>query len=347
MKHKNIIAIPPYYEGTSLQDIANGFKVAVKNNYLPIEFLEATKPLKNNLKGDLLDDERYIIGQQRLIKNLIKFGPFSKIMFLDFFNPGFDLIRYFHEQQGYKCKYGALLHGGSFLKNDLYSWNWLKNFELAWFNAYDQIYVPSYFLANSIPGIFRKKIRIFPWGLDSFEVLEKDSNKTIDVIFPHRLNKDKGIDDFLKIVRRMPNIRFCITTPQTEVILKNNYYFKKLSKYKNITFLFGQSADEHKCTLLNSKIVLSCAKQENFGYAVIKATASGCIPILPNRLCYPEFFDKRFLYNNIIEAISLIKFYISEQNIKDVTQINKKLLKLRKELKNFSFTNLLNDFFEK
>lgn len=346
MRYKNIVVIPPYYKGTSFQDIADGLKATVKNNRLPIDFLEVHKPLENNLGGDLLDDKRYIAGQQDLIKNLINYNSVSKILFLDFFNPGLDIIRYFHEQQGYGCKYGALLHGGSFLKNDLYSWSWLKSFELAWFNTYNQIYVPSRFLANSIPYIFKRKIRIYPWGLDSFVSSKFDSNKTIDVIFPHRLNRDKGIDDFLKIVICMPNIKFYIPSPQKENFLKNNPRFKKLSKYKNVSFLFDQSMDKHKSTLLKSKIVLSCAKQENFGYAVMKAVLLGSIPVLPNRLCYPEFFDKTFLYNNITEAVNLINFYTNEQNVNEIKQTNKKLSKLRKEIRNFSFTTLLKDFFE-
>lgn len=346
MKHKNIIIIPPCYKGTSFQDIADSFKTAVKNNRLPIEFWEAAKPLENNLKGELLDDKRYIAGQQHLIKNLIDFGFVSKILFLDFFNPGFDLVRYFHEQQGYKCKYGALLHGGSFLKNDLYSWSWLKNFEFGWFNAYDRVYTPSHFLADSVPHIFKKKIKVFPWGLDFFEVPQNNNDKNIDVIFPHRLDRDKGIDDFLKIVNRMPSIGFFITTPQKENVLKSNVYFKKLSKYKNITFLFNQSAGEHKITLRKSKIVLSCARQENFGYAVMKAVLCGSIPVLPDRLCYPEFFDNRFLYNNIDGAVNLINFYLNNKSANDIKQTDKKVLKLRKEIKEFSFTGLLKNFFE-
>jgi glycosyltransferase involved in cell wall biosynthesis len=345
MKHKNIIVIPPYYEGTSFQDIADGLKATVKNNQLPIDFLGAIKPLENSLNGELLDDKRYIAGQQSLIKNLINSDPVSKILFLDFFNLGFDLLRYFHEQQGHKCKYGALLHGGSFLKNDLYSWNWLKSFELAWFNSYDQIYVPSCFFANSIPYIFKKKIRVFPWGLDSFRSLKSNNNKTMNVVFPHRLNKDKGIDEFLKIVSRMPSTKFYVTSPQKEMFLKINPYFKKLSRYKNIIFLFGQSADEHRNVLLNSKIILSCAKQENFGYAVMKATASGCIPVLPNRLCYSEFFDNKFLYNNVTEAVRLINFYLNKQDVRNAKQIDGRLLKIRKNVKRFSFIYLLKDFF--
>jgi hypothetical protein len=56
--HKNIIVIPPFYEGTSFEDIVNGLSEVVKKKSLPIEFIGNKKALKNNLAGDFLDDER-------------------------------------------------------------------------------------------------------------------------------------------------------------------------------------------------------------------------------------------------------------------------------------------------
>lgn len=341
MKYKNIIVIPPYYEGTSFQDIVESLKEASKKISLPIKFIGYDSPLKNNFNDEFLDDKKYVIGQSLLLKKIINIGPVSKILFLDFFNPGIDLIKYFHEQQKYNCKYSVLLHGGSFLKHDLYPFGWIKHFELGWFEIYDIVYTPSNFLATALPRKLQEKTKVFPWGLDNFMEQKYKNAKTIDVIFPHRINSDKGIEDLINIISKMPDVKFVITSPQNKNAFRKNCYYKSINNYKNAVFLFGQSEKEHIKTLSKAKVVLSCAKQENFGYAVMKAVLSGCIPVLPNRLCYPEFFDDAFLYNNVKGAVDKIYSYLNQ----DMNKIEQKMIINKKKIRLFSFSNLLKDFF--
>jgi glycosyltransferase involved in cell wall biosynthesis len=345
MKNKNIIAVPPYYSGTSFEDIVLRLKSAVKNSKTEILFIGAKDPLPNKLSGNFLDDHNYIKGQINLIKTLCQIKNAKNILFLDYFNPGIDILFYNNQQLGNeRCKYGALLHGTSFFNDDIYAFSWLKKFELSWAQVYDSIYAPSQHIAKKLPVSISNKVKIFPFGIDGINFVSFQYHiKKYDVIFPHRLNNDKGLTQFIDIVKKMPNVKFFITIPQKEKIIYKNDYYLKLKNFKNVKFIFAESFNEHLNTLSMAKIVLSCAKQENFGYSVIKSVLVGCIPVLPNRLCYPEFINKKFLYNNTGEAVNLMHKYLND----DQKYINRCLTKTRNKVSKFSFSDILSDFFER
>lgn len=54
--------------------------------------------------------------------------------------------------------------------------------------------------------------------------------------------------------------------------------------------------------LRRGHVVISTAHQENFGISVVEAVRHGCLPLLPNRLCYPELLPEDchedFLFDN-------------------------------------------------
>jgi glycosyltransferase involved in cell wall biosynthesis len=63
-------------------------------------------------------------------------------------------------------------------------------------------------------------------------------------------------------------------------------------------------------------IVVSTAIQENFGFAVIEAMHCHTLPLLPNRLSYPEIlppkFHEQFLYNSEAELESKLRWLLRE-----------------------------------
>ncbi len=49
---------------------------------------------------------------------------------------------------------------------------------------------------------------------------------------------------------------------------------------------------EYQALLQQSNVVLSTALHDFQGIAVLEGVAAGCIPVVPNRLAYPELFEK-------------------------------------------------------
>jgi hypothetical protein len=117
-----------------------------------------------------------------------------------------------------------------------------------------------------LPRELKKKAKIFPRGVDYFydkylNVSIEVKHKEIDVIFPHRLSNDKGLSDFIEIVKSLPDVKFAITSFNE---IEDNEDIKILQQLKNCSYFIGQDDDHHIQTLQKSKIVLSCAYQENF-----------------------------------------------------------------------------------
>jgi len=59
---------------------------------------------------------------------------------------------------------------------------------------------------------------------------------------------------------------------------------------------FVQDADRYASLLCQGDIVVSTARHEFFGVAVLEAVRAGCRPLVPDRLSYPELFPEKYRY---------------------------------------------------
>ena len=68
---------------------------------------------------------------------------------------------------------------------------------------------------------------------------------------------------------------------------------------------------EYYRVLSKSKILLSTAKEETFGYQILDAIECGCVPLAPNSLSYPELLPKDYLFNDEVELVDKIRLVLS------------------------------------
>lgn len=296
---------PVYYSGTSLERILQGIEQTIKENDLSIDIKVFGKE-HNTLQPGKLDTYKYTHYQIELLKWLAEEGcKYKKILFIDFFNPGIELVKYHQDLINGKTQFFALFHGASFLESDLMN-DWMYESELSWGSVYDYIYVPSAYAQTSLPNFMQKKSKIFPWSLNYLKNINiNNSEKSIDIVFPHRVDEDKGIDDLIHIASRLTDYKFVITTASPCGIQEDNPYHDTLKKIKNIEVMAGCNDNEYFNILNKSKIVLSCAKQELFGLSVAEAVLCGCVPILPYSQVYPELYPEELLYSTLNQAIDM------------------------------------------
>ena len=118
---------------------------------------------------------------------------------------------------------------------------------------------------------------------------------------------------------------------------------KKTLKDKILQFGYVPSRKTYEQWLKRGAVVISTSKQENFGISVIEAMMMGCVPLLPDRLSYPEIlpeaYHKHFLYKNrqdLIEKLTLI--------ISNYRQYETVRNRLAREMKSFMWENVISRY---
>ena len=104
-----------------------------------------------------------------------------------------------------------------------------------------------------------------------------------------------------------------------------------------------QSRAEYIKWLKRGSIVISTARQENFGIAVIEAARYGCVPLLPARLAYPEIIPQRFhpqvLYTDPGDLVDKLSRLIT-----NYSEFEKLRGDLSEQMNRFAWENLIDRY---
>lgn len=135
---------------------------------------------------------------------------------------------------------------------------------------------------------------------------EKDPLQPPLIIWNHRWGYDKNPGAFFaaldKALANGHDFRLAVLGDDSAVNQK--VFSRAKTRYKDRIVQFGYVGDRNEYIewLKKGDIVISTARQENFGISVVEAVRYGCLPLLPNRLSYPEIlphrFHEDFIYRN-------------------------------------------------
>ena len=161
--------------------------------------------------------------------------------------------------------------------------------------------LPDLVPANLIDSIAQKSsVLAVPIKQTTAEYFPKEDCLTL--LWNHRWEWDKCPELLLAItetlIKRNINFKLVITGQQFRsipVALE-----KLLSDYpehiKHAGFI--EHVEAYRKQVAACHVVLSTAIHEFQGIAIMEAVAAGCVPLLPNRLSYPEYFPKQYLYKS-------------------------------------------------
>lgn len=211
----------------------------------------------------------------------------------DLWHPGLpESIAYMNYFAKKDVKLRGLIHAGSFTDTDFVRdmERWAKNFEDTLFDIADEIYCGSDFIKNDIIKkrlINPDKLVVtgFPLDTENLDKVEKKPKEDI-VIFSGRNVDEKQPWLFKQMEDRLGDVH-----GGTQFINTLEHNFSK---------------EEYYDLLSRAKVVVSFALQENFGFSIAEAVYLGCVPVVPNRLVYPEFYSEQYLYDTFDTACNKV-----------------------------------------
>ena len=176
------------------------------------------------------------------------------------------------------------------------------------------------------PGVvdgLSQKARVIPVPIEIDRSGEKSSENmspskqhgcdSRHIVWNHRWEHDKGVDELDLLVDALISSgqRFTLS-------LIGQSFRKKPSKFKQLIARlaavdalgrvgFIEDRNDYLAFLGQCDVVLSTARHEFQGLAVLEAMAAGCVPIVPNALAYTEFVPEICRYDSTKQAVDMIR----------------------------------------
>lgn len=213
----------------------------------------------------------------------------------DLWFPGIESVAYLAYFGRMNVKLRGLLHAGSFTDTDYVRdlERWAAQFENMVFDLCDKIYVGSEFMRCDV---LKKRLvhpdRVVATGFPLDPALPYGNVRAANaraklVLFTGRLcdEKQPHLFDELSAKVAMHGYSAQWVKTQAEQLSKPAYYD----------------------LLCRASCVVSFALQENFGFSILEAAALGCVPVVPDRLVYPELFDSAYRYRTMDECVRKVE----------------------------------------
>ncbi|MDD3039723.1 hypothetical protein [Bacteroides sp.] len=294
------IPIEPY-ETRYTADWVEQYERAFKDRGIVSETIlgdQTTSVLQPGCVLDACGTHIYKLSQLSKIIHRINSGRIKNndvIFFSDLWFPGIESLFYIRNMTKIDFKIVGVLHAGTYDQYDFTCQNGMRSWgaalERCWFNEFDMIFVATAFhkhlIMENTPICCKDKIKVtgLPFYAEElrkrFPVTEKENL----VVFPHRIvpEKQPWLFDEIAKMPELSNFKFIYTMKDTTT---RDEYFRLLAK---------------------SKIMLSFAGQETFGYSTLEAMALGNIALVPNRLSYKETVPYEWRYDTFEELKLMLK----------------------------------------
>lgn len=183
--------------------------------------------------------------------------------------------------------------------------------------------------------VLKQKCSVLSLGMDLPEYKVKAPKARKVILWNHRWEYDKNPELFFKALFQLAAEGVDFGLIVTGEGYKNSPAIfaeaKERLADRIIHFGFVDSKQVYLDLLLTADLLPVTSIQDFFGGSVVEALAAGSIPLLPERLAYPEHLPaelaKKYLYQNEAELISKMRLLITAPYpTADITRIQEKVM---------------------
>jgi glycosyltransferase involved in cell wall biosynthesis len=140
---------------------------------------------------------------------------------------------------------------------------------------------------------------VWPWTPGSWP------QRSVRLCWLGRFEHDKGGDGLLRILYRLEQAELDYELSVTgQQFRRSPEVFEQIEsgfRHRLVQFGYVESREAYGSLLSGADIVLSTSLHEFQGLAVQEAVACGCLPVVPERLVYPEIYPAQFIYSSDLE----------------------------------------------
>jgi glycosyltransferase involved in cell wall biosynthesis len=169
------------------------------------------------------------------------------------------------------------------------------------------------------------------------------------IVWNHRWEFDKNpgafFDALAVMLERGLEFRLALLGENFQKVPKEFISARERFGHRIVQYGYVESRKEYMEWLDKGCIVVSTSNQENFGISIVEAIRAGCIPLVPDRLVYPEIIPKAFhadfLYSDQEDFVDRLSFLVS-----NYSNFKKRMQDLSKAMECFSWDELITRYDE-
>lgn len=155
--------------------------------------------------------------------------------------------------------------------------------------------------ADLLDGV-SDRTSVLPVGIELSDIASPSNERTLDadgplVLWSHRWDHDKNPKAVFASLKKLRDrgVPFRLAIAGENERVDPREFLEAQEEFADrITHVGFLDRPDYCALLTQTDVVVSAAHHEFFGIAMIEAMTAGAVPVLPDRLSYPEIVPKRF-----------------------------------------------------